>query len=138
LSLADSENRPTGPEPGYSNDQAISKRNGTPYIPPTYRTTTLEPNGVSKRKILCGIYSYHKNAHLVQGVSETWGWRCDGFLPISTYTIDDTAIQGYGSVDVPHYRPEEYGNMWQKTRSTLTYYMYDNYFDDYEYFYLAG
>jgi glycoprotein-N-acetylgalactosamine 3-beta-galactosyltransferase len=27
--------------------------------------------------------------------------------------------------------------MWQKTRSILAY-MYDNYFDDYEYFYLAG
>jgi glycoprotein-N-acetylgalactosamine 3-beta-galactosyltransferase len=40
-------------------------------------------------------------------------------------------------VDVPHYGPEMYDNMWQKTRSILAY-MYDNYFDDYEYFYLAG
>ena len=56
---------------------------------------------------------------------------------MQTYTIDDPAIQGYGSVDVPHYGPEMYHNMWQKTRSILAY-MYDNYFDDYEYFYLAG
>jgi hypothetical protein len=40
-------------------------------------------------------------------------------------------------VDVPHYGTEGYQNMWQKTRSILAY-MYDNYFDDYEYFYLAG
>jgi hypothetical protein len=101
------------------------------------RITIPEPNGVSKGKILCGIYSFHKNAHRIQGISETWGWRCDGFLPVSTVTIDDPAIQGYGSVHVPHFGTEKYRNMWQKTRSILTY-MYDNYFDDYEYFYLAG
>jgi hypothetical protein len=137
LPLADSENRPTGPEPGYYNDQNITKSNSTPYTPPTYIITIPEPNGVSKGKILCGVYSYHKMDFRIQSISETWGWRCDGFLPISTYTIDDPAIPGYGSVDVPHYGPEKYGNMWQKTRSILTY-MYDNYFDDYEYFYLVG
>jgi glycoprotein-N-acetylgalactosamine 3-beta-galactosyltransferase len=57
--------------------------------------------------------------------------------PISTYTIDDPAVRGYVSVDVPHYGPENYTNMWQKTRSILTH-MYDNYFDGYKYFYLSG
>jgi glycoprotein-N-acetylgalactosamine 3-beta-galactosyltransferase len=137
LPLADSENIPTGPEPAPGTDQNSSNSSSTRYVPPTYRITTPEPNGVSKGKILCGVYTYHKMTYRIQGISETWGWRCDGFLPASTVTIDDPAIRGYGSVDVPHYGPETYGNMWQKTRSILAY-MYDNYFDDYEYFYLAG
>jgi hypothetical protein len=130
LPLPNSEKHPTrGPEPSTSSS--------TPYVPPKYIISTPEPNGRSKGKILCGIYTYDKMDYRIQGVSETWGWRCDGFLPASTVTIDDPAIRGYGSVDVPHYGPEEYNNMWQKTRSILAY-MYDNYFDDYEYFYLAG
>jgi hypothetical protein len=135
LPLPSSENRPTIPEP--SIDKQSNNSSSTPYVPPEYIITTPEPNGISKGKILCGIYSYAKMDYRVQGVSETWGWRCDGFLPVSTVTIDDPAIRGYGSVDVPHYGPEAYDNMWQKTRSILAY-MYDNYFDDYEYFYLAG
>jgi hypothetical protein len=135
LPLPSSENRPTSPEPRI--DTKSNNSSSTPYVPPTYIITTPEPNGVSQKKILCGIYSYDKMDYRIQGVSETWGWRCDGFLPVSTVTIDDPAIRGYGSVDVPHYGPEEYKNMWQKTRSILAY-MYDNYFDDYEYFYLAG
>jgi glycoprotein-N-acetylgalactosamine 3-beta-galactosyltransferase len=135
LPLPSSENRPTSPEP--SLDQNSNNMSSTTYVPPKYVITTPEPNGVSKGKILCGIYTYDKMDYRTQGVSETWGWRCDGFLPVSTVTIDDPAIRGYGSVDVPHYGPEKYGNMWQKTRSILAY-MYDNYFDEYEYFYLAG
>jgi hypothetical protein len=132
LPLAESENRPTGPKP-----EPGKNVSSTPNVPPAYKITTPEPNGVSKGKILCGIYTYHKMDYRIQGVSETWGWRCDGFLPVSTVTIDDPTIRGYGSVDVPHLGPEIYDNMWQKTRSILAY-MYDNYFDDYEYFYLAG
>jgi hypothetical protein len=135
LPLPSSENRPTSPEPTI--DKKSNNSSSTPYVPPEYIITAPEPDGVSKGKILCGIYSYDKMDYRIQGVSETWGWRCDGFLPVSTVTIDDPAIRGYGSVDVPHYGPEGYGNMWQKTRSILAY-MYDNYFDDYEYFYLAG
>jgi hypothetical protein len=111
LPLADGENRPISP---------FKLKPGKPYVSPT-------------DKILCGIYSYSKNDYHIQGISETWGWRCDGFLPVSTVTIDDPTIRGYGSVHVPHDGPEAYGNMWQKTRSMLAY-MYDNYFDDYEYF----
>jgi hypothetical protein len=135
LPLPSSENRPTSPEP--SMDQNSNNRSSTTYVAPKYMITTPEPNGVSKGKILCGTYTYDKMDYRTQGASETWGWRCDGFLPVSTVTIDDPAIRGYGSVDVPHYGPEVYNNMWQKTRSILAY-MYDNYFDDYEYFYLAG
>jgi hypothetical protein len=86
--------------------------------------TNPEPNGVSKENILCGVYCYGKMADRVQCISETWGWRCDGFLPVSTVTIDDPTKTGYGSVDVPHYGPEKYDNMWQKVRSILVY-MYD-------------
>jgi hypothetical protein len=135
LPLPSSVKRPRGPESII--DKNSSNISSTPYVPPKYMITTPEPNGVSKGKILCGIYTYDKMDYRIKGVSETWGWRCDGFLPVSTITIDDPAIRGYGSVDVPHYGPEKYDNMWQKTRSILAY-MYDNYFDDYEYFYLAG
>jgi hypothetical protein len=131
LPRADNVKIPTGLEP------ETGKNVNTPYLQPTHRITTPEPNGVSKGKILCGIYSFPQNAHRIQAISETWGWRCDGFLPISTVTIDNPAIVGYGSVDVPHDGPEMYKNMWQKTRSRLAY-MYDNYFGDYEYFYLVG
>jgi hypothetical protein len=140
LPLADSEHIPTGPEPkpgkGRHKNNSYSNTS-TEYVPPTHRMTSPEPNGVSEGKILCGVYTYDKMADRVQGISETWGWRCDGFLPVSNVTIDDPSKTGYGSVDVPHYGPEMYDNMWQKTRSILAY-MYDNYFDDYEYFYLAG
>ena len=123
LPLADSENLTTGPEPEPGIDQNSNSTSSTPYVSPTYRITTPEPNGVSKGKVLCGIYTYHKMDYRIQGVSETWGWRCDGFLPASTVTIDDPAIRGYGSVDVPHYGPEKYQNMWQKTRSILAYFL---------------
>jgi glycoprotein-N-acetylgalactosamine 3-beta-galactosyltransferase len=71
------------------------------------------------------------------GVTETWGWRCDGFLAASTATIDDPTEPGFPATDLPHEGKEEYDNMWQKTRSILSY-MYDHYFDDYDYFYLSG
>jgi hypothetical protein len=94
-------------------------------------------DGVSKGKILCGIYTYGKMHGRLIGVTETWGWRCDGFLAASTATIDDPAQEGFPATDLPHEGKEEYDNMWQKTRSILSY-MYDHYLDDYDYFYLSG
>jgi glycoprotein-N-acetylgalactosamine 3-beta-galactosyltransferase len=102
-------------------------------------TVDNDDNGafVSKGKILCGIYTYGKMHSRMVGVTETWGWRCDGFLAASTATIDDPNEPGFPATDLPHEGKEEYDNMWQKTRSILSY-MYDHYFDDYDYFYLSG
>jgi hypothetical protein len=94
-------------------------------------------DGISKGKILCGIYTYEKMQHRVIGVAETWGWRCDGFLAASTVTINDPTQPGFPATDLPHEGKEEYRNMWHKTRSILSY-MYDHYLDDYDYFYLSG
>jgi hypothetical protein len=80
---------------------------------------------VSKGKILCGIYTYRQMHARMVGVTETWGWRCDGFLAASMATIDDPTEPGFPATDLPHEGKEEYNNMWQKTRSILAY-MYDH------------
>lgn len=40
------------------------------------------------------------------------------------------------TVNIPHEGPEEYNNLWQKTRS-ITSYVYDNYYDKYDWFYFC-
>jgi hypothetical protein len=94
--------------------------------PPVSRTEVTPP------RILCGVYSHGGNHHLVADIADTWGWRCDGFYAASTKTERDI-----GAVDLPHQGPEQYNNMWQKTRSMVAF-MYDYYLDDYDYFLLCG
>mmetsp|Transcript_26504 Transcript_26504/g.43574 ORF Transcript_26504/g.43574 Transcript_26504/m.43574 type:complete len:479 (-) Transcript_26504:189-1625(-) len=85
-----------------------------------------------QRRVLCAIYTHAAKKENIRAVVETWGWRCDGFFAASTSTDPDI-----GAIDLLHYGPEEYENMWQKTRSMLAY-MYDNYLNDFEYFFLSG
>jgi hypothetical protein len=40
------------------------------------------------------------------------------------------------AMNIPHEGPEEYNNLWQKTRS-ITSYVYDNYSDKYDWFYFG-
>jgi hypothetical protein len=94
--------------------------------PPISRTEATPP------RILCSVYSYEGNHHRLTDIADTWGWRCDGFFGASTKTDRDI-----GAVDLPHQGPEEYENMWQKTRSMVAF-MYDYYLDDYDYFLLSG
>jgi len=42
-----------------------------------------------------------------------------------------------GVIDLPHIGTEEDGNMWQKLRSIWGY-VYDNYLDECNYFYIGG
>ena len=42
-----------------------------------------------------------------------------------------------GAVDIPHEGPEEYNNIWQKVRSMWGY-IYDNYYDKYDWFHIGG
>jgi hypothetical protein len=83
-------------------------------------------------RILCGIYTHEASHGAIRDIAETWGWRCDGFFAASNKT--DRSI---GAVDLPHRGPEEYSNMWQKTRSMVAF-MYDYFLEDYDYFLLAG
>jgi hypothetical protein len=96
-------------------------------VPSTNHRTEYPPP-----RILCGIYTHEASHGIVRDIAETWGWRCDGFFAASNKT--DRTI---GAVDLPHQGPEEYDNMWQKTRSMVAF-MYDNYLQDYDYFLLGG
>ena len=86
----------------------------------------------SRPKLLCGIYTYDKNHPRIEAVVNAWGWKCDGFFAASTLT--DPSI---GAINLPHHGEEAYNNMWQKTRSIWAY-IYDNYMNDYDYFWLGG
>ena len=92
-------------------------------------------------KILCVVYTYKGKNEFLQGIIETWGWRCDGFFAASTETILYANVThfetGLGAVDLPHLGGESYNTMWQKTRSIVGY-LYDNYRDDYDYFLNCG
>jgi glycoprotein-N-acetylgalactosamine 3-beta-galactosyltransferase len=102
----------------------------------TTRTTTMPPppfrNGPKPPRILCAVYTYEGRHALLQSQAQTWGWRCDGFLGFSTKTVP-----AIGAVDLPHEGKENYGNMWQKVRSIWAY-IYDNYYDDFDYIHLSG
>ncbi len=58
--------------------------------------------------------------------------KCDGFMVASNKT--DESIN---AVDIPHQGIEEYDNIWQKVRSIWAY-VYDNFYDDYDWFHIGG
>lgn len=92
-----------------------------------------EEESGSKSRIFCGIYTYDRNhATNVKATKETWAKRCDGFLAFSTKS--DPSIP---SVKVLHEGPEQYDNMWQKSRAIWKYvhkYLNNGYYD----FFLLG
>ena len=95
-------------------------------------TTTTRP-----KKILCVVYTYEGKHNFLQAITETWGWRCDGFFAASTKTVVSPSEIGFGAIDLPHLGTESYNTMWQKTRSIMGY-LYDNYLQDYDYFLVGG
>lgn len=103
------------------------------------RNNTIPP---SSGKVLCAVYTHEGKHGYVHEQMNTWGWKCDGFFASSTKTVwnytnaQDDWCYG-GCIDLPHYGDESYNNMWQKTRSIVGY-MYDNYLDDYDYFFICG
>ncbi|GKY96296.1 hypothetical protein MPSEU_000589300 [Mayamaea pseudoterrestris] len=102
--------------------------------------TNYSDNGLSMRsnsdvprqKILCIVYTSMQNHKRIKLIRETWGQKCDGFFATSDAT--DTSID---AVDLLHQGPEDYGNMWQKVRSIWAY-VYDHYFQDFDFFHLGG
>jgi len=92
-------------------------------------------HGLSRKKrakIFCLVYTIEKYHDRIPAIRETWGQKCDGFMVASTKT--DKSL---GTVNIPHEGPEEYNNIWQKVRSMWSY-IYDNYYEKYDYFHIGG
>ncbi|KAL3770880.1 hypothetical protein ACHAW5_003968 [Stephanodiscus triporus] len=83
-------------------------------------------------KLFCFVYTIEKNHDRIPAIRETWGQKCDGFMVVSTKTDKDL-----GTVNIPHEGPEEYNNIWQKVRAMWSY-IYDNYYEKYDYFHIGG
>ena len=84
-------------------------------------------------KLFCLVYTTSpSHTTVIPRIRETWGPKCDGFLVGSNQT--DPSID---AVDIPHEGPEEYGNIWQKVRSMWSF-VYDHYYDDYDWFHIGG
>ncbi len=98
------------------------------------RADRLSKEGVKppRAKIFCHIYTTKKSHDRIQAIRETWGQRCDGFLAASDVT--DISID---AVNILHEGQEKYENMWQKVRSMWSY-VYDNYYQDYDWFHIGG
>lgn len=96
----------------------------------------IRPKFPSKRKrnprILCLVYTNHKNHYLLKTIVHTWGKKCDGFLAMSDK--NDTSL---GALALPHEGPESYNNMWMKTRSLLKY-VHDHYINTFDFFHVCG
>jgi len=83
-------------------------------------------------KILCMIYSTSEGHAKVQRIRETWGPKCDGFMVASNVTNPEL-----NAVSITHKFDERYRNMWQKVR-TMWSYVYDHYYNDYDWFHVGG
>ena len=83
-------------------------------------------------KLFCLVYTTEKGHGKIHHIQETWGQKCDGFMVGSTKTdpLLDTA-------EILHEGPEEYDNIWQKVRSMWAY-IYDNYYQTYDWFHIVG
>lgn len=93
-----------------------------------------EVDGGGKSRVFCGIYTYDRNhATNVKATKETWAKRCDGFLAFSTRS--DPSIP---SVNILHEGPEQYDNMWQKSRAIWKYVHTHLNDGSYDFFLLGG
>ena len=91
-----------------------------------------ENGGRPRDKIFCLVYTIEENHDRLPPLLETWMPKCDGSMIASTKT--DLSL---GTVNIPHEGPEEYNNIWQKVRSMWGY-IYDNYYEDYDWFHIGG
>ena len=93
----------------------------------TTTTTTTTPH---LPRLLCMVYTYSKSRDNLQAIVDTWSEECDGFLAASNETLPSL-----GAINIVHQGPESYKNMWQKVRSMWSY-VYDHYYEDYDYFHM--
>lgn len=86
-------------------------------------------------RVLCGIYTMRAatgkggNAHATRN---TWARKCTGFVAYSNH-VDPS----FPTVEIKHDGPEEYNNMWQKSREIWKF-IYRNYRDEFDFFILGG
>lgn len=64
-------------------------------------------------------------------LSSSFRQKCDGFMVASNKTV-----RSIDAVDIAHEGPEDYDNLWQKFRSIVSY-LYDNYYDKYDWFFIG-
>jgi glycoprotein-N-acetylgalactosamine 3-beta-galactosyltransferase len=93
--------------------------------------TDTDHTGSSPR-ILCAIYGMDKKRKNINAIRETWAPKCNGFFVASSKTDPS-----FDSVHIMQLHPDQYTNMWQKIRSMWSY-IYDNYYDDFDWFHLGG
>lgn len=84
--------------------------------------------GKDRPKLFCLVYTISPFHDRVHNIRKTWGPKCDGFMVGSNLT--DPSL---GAVNIVHDGPEEYNNIWQKVRSMWSY-IYDNYYEKYDWF----
>jgi len=89
-------------------------------------------SATERAKIMCIVYTIEAHHSRIPPIQQTWGQKCDGFVVVSDAT--DPIL---GTVHVPHEGNEEYGNIWQKIRSAWSY-VYDNYYEQYDWFHIGG
>jgi len=146
-------------EPGYVHDEKALHKNPPPFnftpeevqcdkkdgtmkmltekvfvdLPAHQTAESLAASGVKPRaKIFCLVYTIEKFHDRIPAIRETWANKCDGFMVGSTKT--DKAL---GTVNILHEGEEEYNNIWQKVRSMWSY-IYDNYYEEYDWFHIGG
>ena len=96
------------------------------------REREAENGGKPRAKLFCMVYTISKYHDKIPNIRETWGQKCDGFIVAS-----DKTDKELGTVNIPHEGEEEYHNIWQKVRSMWSY-VYDNYYEDYDWFHIGG
>lgn len=94
----------------------------------------IDPNLKKKSaKILCIVQtSGHRHADRVPALRRTWGPKCDGFVVASNVT--DRTL---GTVRIPVEADEINTRKWLRVRTTCSY-IYDNYFDEYDWFFFSN
>mmetsp|Transcript_8318 Transcript_8318/g.18153 ORF Transcript_8318/g.18153 Transcript_8318/m.18153 type:complete len:533 (-) Transcript_8318:47-1645(-) len=92
----------------------------------------LVEHGSPRVKIFCVVYTIEESHGRVPAILETWGQKCDGFMVASTKTVPELQ-----TVEIPHEGDEAYQNIWQKVRSIWSY-VYDNYYNDFDFFHIGG
>ena len=76
-----------------------------------------ELSGVkSGPRIMCLVYTMHKKGEAMDAIRATYGPECDGLVFMGTETHPEQS-----ELQVFHEGPEEYNNMWQKSRSIWAY-----------------
>lgn len=97
----------------------------------TANTTTSSGPRRRPIKLLCIVYAISKQHDKIEGARTTWGPKCDGFV-----TLSDQTNQTLGTAAIAVKYGEDDYNMWQKIRSIWAY-VYDNYYEPYDWFHLG-